>query len=140
MDAAFEEVAPALRAAALEEKVKLVEFHLDDPIWRFHFARSAGGEGMVDVTWSEDRPDIFSVVASWVLDDYDSTMRRSRRDEVGEHSRQDAPDKLAELVRAGLAKVDGWTESDLGEPSGPHPDWQRYQSRDEFYRTRLPVR
>lgn len=140
MDAAFEIVAPAIRRVAESERVKLIEFHLDDPIWRLHFARAAGGEGMVDTTWQEDRPEAYAIIASWVLDDYDTTMRRLRREQVGEFSREQPLERLEEILREALARVDGWTEADLDPPSGPHPDWQKYQSREDFYRSRLPVR
>ena len=140
MDAAFEVVAPALRRLARAEGVKLHEFFRDDPVWRLDFARAAGGEAVVDVAWREERPEEYEVSASWWVDDYDSTMRRSRQAAVGTFTRDQSLDDLEELLRRALASIDGWTEADLDQTSGPHPDWQRYQSRDEFYRTRLPRR
>ena len=140
MDAAFESVAPAIRKVAQEEGVKLHEFFRDDPIWRLNFARNAGGEAVVDVAWSEDKPDAFSVAASWWLDDYDTTMRRQRRQEVGVYAREQPLGDLEELVRAGIRLVDSWTEDGLNEASGPFPDWKQYQSKEDFYRTRLPRR
>jgi hypothetical protein len=140
MDAAFEIVAPAIRRVAQDLGLKLTEFHLDDPIWRLQFARSAGGEAVVDVTWEEDRPEQYQVVANWWIDDYDTTMRRSRREEVGRFRREQPPQELETLLRDAVAIVDRWTEADLDQESGPHPDWQRYQSREDFYRTRLPIR
>jgi hypothetical protein len=140
MDAAFELVAPALRRVAQVEGVKLHEFFRDDPVWRLDFARQAGGEAVIDVAWQEDRPDEYAVSASWWLDDYDSTMRRSRSEEVGSFTRDRSLDDLEAMLRDAIRRVDGWTEADLDQQSGPHADWQRYQSRDEFYRTRLPRR
>jgi len=140
MDAAFELVAPALRRVAQAEGVKLHEFFRDDPVWRLDFAREAGGEAVVDVAWREERPEEYEVSASWWVDDYDSTMRRSRQEDVGTFTRDRSLDDLEELLRRALASIDGWTEVDLDQTSGPYPDWQRYQSRDEFYRTRLPRR
>jgi len=140
MDAAFELVAPALRRVASAEGVKLHEFFRDDPVWRLNFARQAGGEAVVDVAWQEERPEEYTVTATWWLDDYDSTMRRSHQEAVGTFTRDRSLDDLESLVRGALGRIDGWTEADLEERSGPHPDWQRYQSRDEFYRTRLPRR
>ena len=140
MDAAFELVAPALRRVAEAEGVKLHEFFRDDPVWRLNFARQAGGEAVVDVAWQEERPEEYTVTATWWLDDYDSTMRRSHQEAVGTFTRDRSLDDLESLVRGALGRIDGWTEADLEERSGPHPDWQRYQSRDEFYRTRLPRR
>jgi hypothetical protein len=140
MDAAFELVAPALRRVAQTEGVKLHEFFRDDPVWRLDFARAAGGEAVVDVAWREERPEEYEVSASWWVDDYDSTMRRSRQESVGTFTRDRSLDDLEALLRRALANIDGWTEADLDQTSGPYPDWQRYQSRDEFYRTRLPRR
>ena len=140
MDAAFELVAPALRRVAQSEGLKLHEFFRDDPVWRLNFGREAGGEAVIDVAWSEERPDEFAVSAAWWLDDYDTTMRRSRTEEVGTFTRDRSLDDLEALVRDALRRIDGWTEDDLDQRSGPHPDWQRYQSREEFSRTRLPKR
>jgi hypothetical protein len=140
MDAAFEVVAPALRRVAQAEGVKLHEFFRDDPVWRLNFARQAGGEAVVDVAWEEDRPEEYTVTAAWWLDDYDTTMRRSRSEEIGLFTRDRSLDDLEELLRQAVARVDGWAESDLDQSSGPHPDWHSYQSREDFYRTRLPRR
>jgi len=87
MDAAFELVAPALRRVARAEGVTLREFFRDDPVWRLDFARQAGGEAVVDVAWQEDRPEEYRVSASWWLDDYDTTLRRSHQEEVGTFTR-----------------------------------------------------
>ena len=140
MDAAFELVAPVLRRVAKAEGVKLHEFFRDDPVWRLDFAREAGGEAVVDVAWQEDHPEEYAVAASWWLDDYDSTMRRSHLEEVGTFTRDRSLDDLEAMLVDALHRIDGWTEADLDQSSGPHPDWQRFQSRDEFYRTRLPRR
>lgn len=140
MDAAFELVAPALRRVARAEGVKLHEFFRDDPVWRLDFARRVGGEAVVDVAWQEDRPEEYRVLASWWVDDYDTTLRRSHQREVGTFTRDRPLDDLEAMLVAALRVIDGWTERDLDQQSGPYPDWQRYQSRDEFYRTRLPRR
>ncbi|HXM54889.1 MAG TPA: hypothetical protein VOB72_05825 [Candidatus Dormibacteraeota bacterium] len=140
MDAAFDLVAPALRRVAQAEGLKLHEFFRDDPVWRLNFVREAGGEAVIDVAWQEDRPEEYPVTASWWVDDYDTTMRRSHQEAVGTFTRDRSLDDLEALVREALGRIDGWTEADLDQQSGPYPDWQRYQSRDEFYRTRLPRR
>ncbi|HVD00689.1 MAG TPA: hypothetical protein VNG93_06025 [Candidatus Dormibacteraeota bacterium] len=140
MDAAFEVVGPAIRRAAEAEGVKLLEFHRDDPLWRLAWARSLGGEASVDVEWTEDEPDTYWLVATWFRDDWDSAMRRQHVEEVGEFTRDQAPEKLEAMLRDAVERVDGWTEADLDEESGPYPEWKQYQSRDEFGRTRLPVR
>ena len=140
MDAAFELVAPALRRMAQAEGLKLHEFFRDDPVWRLDFARQAGGEAVIDVAWREERPEEYTVSASWWQDDYDTTLRRSHQEDVGTFTRDRSLDELEAMLRDALDRIDGWTEADLDQESGPYPDWQRYQSRDEFYRTRLPRR
>jgi hypothetical protein len=140
MDAAFEIVAPVLRRVAAAEGLKLLEFHRDDPIWRLTFARRAGGEAVIDVAWEEQRPEVYQVTASWSIDDYDSALRRSRQEPVGEFRREQHLDDLEGLLRQALARIEGWGEPDLDQTSGPHPDWQRHQTRDDFYRVRLPQR
>lgn len=140
MDAAFEEVAPAIRKVAQEEGVKLHEFFRDDPVWRLDFARNAGGQAVVDVAWSEDAPGRFTISASWWVDDYDTTMRRQHREEIGVFQRSQSAAELEAVLRQALQKVDSWDEAVLDQESGPYPDWQKYQTREDFQRIRLPRR
>ena len=140
LDAAFELVAPVLRRVAAAEGLKLHEFFRDDPIWRLNFARQAGGEAVIDVAWEEDRPEEYQVMSSWWVDDYDSTMRRSRQEAVGVFTRDRSLDDFEGIVRDALRRIDGWSQADLNQTSGPYPDWHKYQTREDFYRTRLPKR
>jgi len=140
MDAAFEIVAPPIRRAAEAAGVKLIEFHRDDPIWRLAWARTAGGEASVDVEWTEDAPDTYWVIATWFVDDWETTMRHQRVEEVGEFLRNESPARLEALLAEALARVDGWSTEELKEESGPYPEWHQFQTREEFGRTRLPKR
>jgi hypothetical protein len=140
MNAAFEIAAPAIRRVGEAEGLKLSEFHRDDPVWRLSFARAMGGEAVIDVAWMEERPDTYAVTAAWWIDDYDSAVRRMRSEEVGEFRRDQATDELEQLLHEALGRIDSWTESDLDQRSGPYPDWRTYQTREDFYRVRLPVR
>ena len=140
MDAAFEIVAPAIRRVATESGVKLHEFFRDDPVWRLNFTREHGGEAMVDVAWSEETPDTYRVVATWWLDDYDSTMRSQRSEPIGEFRRDQPLEALEALLRRGVEAIDGWGLDDLTEKLGPYPDWQKYSTREEFGKIRLPKR
>ena len=79
-------------------------------------------------------------MSSWWVDDYDTTMRRSRQEAVGVFTRDRSLDDLEGMVRDALRRIDGWGQSDLNQTSGPYPDWHRYQTREDFYRTRLPRR
>jgi hypothetical protein len=140
VDAAFELVAPTLRRVAESEGIKLHEFFRDDPVWRLNFARESGGEGVVDVAWDEADPEEYRVTAAWWLDDYDTTTRRSRHEEVGLFTRDRSLDDLEAMLREALQRIDRWTAGELDRQSGPYPEWRAYQSREEFYRTRLPRR
>ena len=140
LEAAFELVGPVLRRVAAAEGLKLHEFFRDDPIWRLNFARQAGGEAVIDVAWEEDRPEEYQVMSSWWVDDYDTTMRRSRQEAVGVFTRDRSLDDLEGMVRDALRRIDGWSQADLNQTSGPYPDWHKYQTREDFYRTRLPRR
>jgi hypothetical protein len=139
-EAAFELVAPVLRRVASAQGLRLHEFFRDDPLWRLSFARERGGEAAIDVAWEEERPEEYLVSAAWWVDDYDTTMRLSRGEEIGVFTRERSLDALEAMVMEALARVDGWTEADLDQRSGPYPEWQRDLRRDEFYRTRLPKR
>ena len=138
MDAAFEIVAPVLRRVARAERLKLDEFHNEDPVWRLAFARPSG-EACLDVTWSDSEPDLYLVSAQWWVDDYDSAQRRSHQELVGEFRRDQSPEDLEALLRRALEAVDGWGEGILDQVSGPFPEWRR-QSREDFNRTTLPRR
>lgn len=140
MDAAFAIVGPAIRRAAESLGVKLFEFHRDDPIWRLAWARQLGGEASVDVEWTEDAPDTYWLIATWFRDDWESTLRRQHVEEIGEFRRDEPPEKLETMLLDAIRRVDGWTETDLDEQSGPYPEWHRYQTAEEFGRTRLPRR
>ena len=140
MDAAFEIVAPAIRRVAEAEGVKLFEFHRDDPLWRLAWARAAGGEASVDVEWTEDTPDTYWLIATWFKDDWDTRLRRQHVKEVGEFHRDEPLERLVTMLQDAVQALDGWTEADLDEQSGPYPEWQQYQTRKEFGRTRLPTR
>ena len=140
MDAAFAIVAPAIRRAAVSQGVKLIEFHRDDPIWRLAWARQQGGEASVDVEWTEDTPDTYWLIATWFRDDWETTLRRQHVEEVGEFRRNESLEGLEAMLLDAILRVDGWTDADLDEKSGPYPEWHQYQTPEEFGRTRLPRR
>lgn len=97
MDAAFEAVAPAIRAAASEAGARLREFHNEDPVWRLVVSEDA----YVDVIWDEGRPEVFTVRAiRWVDDKPQSAP-------VGDYERSADPAELQGLIRQGLQQVAG---------------------------------
>ena len=90
--------------------------------------------------WTEDTPDTYWVIATWFKDDWETTLRKQHVEEIGEFRRDEPPEKLEAMLREAVKLVDGWTDADLDEQSGPYPEWQEYQTREEFGRTRLPAR
>ncbi|HVB77806.1 MAG TPA: hypothetical protein VNI34_08415 [Candidatus Nitrosotalea sp.] len=60
MEAAFESVAPVLRAAARAAGARVEEYVQEDPVWRLQ-----APAGSVDVAWSEQAPDAFELVSIW---------------------------------------------------------------------------
>ncbi len=94
MDAAFEAVADAIRAAAREGGARLREFHNEDPIWRL-----VVGENYVDVIWDDSKPEVFTVRAVRWVDD------RPQYETVGEFQRDQDQAGLRSLIAEGLAKA-----------------------------------
>jgi hypothetical protein len=99
MDQAFELIAPALRRLAAADGVRLHEFFRDDPVWRLDYARHAGGDGAVDVSWSEELPEEYVVTALWWEGD------SLRREEAGRFTRDRQLDELEVLVRAAASRL-----------------------------------
>jgi hypothetical protein len=99
MEAAFEGVAPSIRAVAEAESARLHEFFRDDPVWRLDFTRRRPGDPAVDVSWSEDRPDEFAVSALWWEGE------SLTREDVGSYRRDRPAAELETLLRDGVAKL-----------------------------------
>lgn len=140
MDEAFARVAPVIRTVAQAEALALEEFCNEDPIWRLAFAREAGGYARIDTTWSAERPGTYQVKAAWIVDDYDSTMRHFHDEVVGEYTAEQTLDELDALLHRALDRIQGWTREQLTGVSGPHASWREARTREEFYRTKLPVK
>jgi hypothetical protein len=99
MDAAFEVVAPAIRRTAEAAGARLHEFFRDDPVWRLDFTRKRQGDPAVDVSWSEDTPDTYTVTALWWADD------KLTREEVGTFSRERPLDELNAVLQRAIGKL-----------------------------------
>ena len=99
MDQAFEAVAPAIRAAAQASGARLHEFFRDDPVWRLDFTRKRPGDPAVDVSWSEDQPDRFTLTALWWEGD------SLRREPAGEYHREEPLAELEARVREAVARL-----------------------------------
>lgn len=99
MDQAFELVAPALRRVAAADGARLHEFFRDDPVWRLDYARRSGGDGAVDVSWSEERPDAYAVTALWWEGE---SLKKA---EAGVFTRDRSLDELESLVREAAGRL-----------------------------------
>jgi hypothetical protein len=99
MDAAFEVVAPAVRRSAGATGARLHEFFRDDPVWRLDFAGRLKGDPAVDVSWSEETPDTYTVTALWWVGD------KLTREDVGTFSRERPLDELDALLRQAVGQL-----------------------------------
>lgn len=99
MDQAFEIVAPAIRRAAASSGARLHEFFRDDPVWRLDFSRKRPGDPAVDVSWSEDDPEVYAVTALWWEGD------SLRREAAGSFRRDQPLEQLEQLLEAAVAKL-----------------------------------
>ena len=99
MDQAFELVAPALRRVAGAEGARLHEFFRDDPVWRLELPSAGADDAAIDVSWSEDRPEEYSVTVIWWQDE------KPRREEVGIFTRDRPLDELEALLRDAASKL-----------------------------------
>lgn len=99
MDQAFESVAPAIRSAASASGARLHEFFRDDPVWRLDFARKRPGDPAVDVSWSEDAPELFTLTALWWDGD------ALKREAAGEYRRDQPLDELERAIESAVGKL-----------------------------------
>jgi hypothetical protein len=99
MDAAFELVAPPLRRVARSEGARLHEFFRDDPVWRLDFAGKGRGDGAVDVSWEEDRPEEYAVSVLWWEGE------RLQRQEIGSFTRDRSLDDLEAMLREAVNRL-----------------------------------
>jgi len=99
MDQAFELVAPALRRVAQAEGVRLHEFFRDDPVWRLELAPRTGVDAAVDVSWSEERPEEYTVTLLWWEND------ELRREDIGVFTRDRSLDDLETMLREAASRL-----------------------------------
>jgi hypothetical protein len=99
MDAAFEIVAPAIRRVAESEGGRLHEFFRDDPVWRIDFARKREGDPAIDVSWSEDQPEEYSVSALWWEGE------SLTREDIGTFTRDRPLDDLESMLQNAISRL-----------------------------------
>jgi len=133
--AAFREVAPAIEAFAHRHQLTVERYRRDAANWTLRFARAAGGEASIVISYRESTGHVFDISAIWWVDDYDARSRRLKSEKIGTHFRREPLEALHRLLEKGLGRVGAWTEADLGRPLGPYQwkvsrqEWERERAR-----------
>ena len=120
---AFRAVAPALEDFARQHDLLIERYRRGKPAWELRFARRAGGEAAVTISYRERTGHVLDVSVTWWVDDRQGQTRRLRSEKVGVYDRRAAPSELRRWLSAGLVLIDGWTPADLGPPHGPFKAW-----------------
>jgi hypothetical protein len=132
---AFRAVAPTLEDFARQNDLLIERYRRGKAAWELRFARRAGGEAALTISYRERTGHVLDVSVTWWVDDRDGQMRRLRSEKVGVYDRRSAPTELRQQLAAGLALIDRWTPADLGPPHGPFKGWT-----DDEEGTSLPLR
>ncbi len=98
-EAAFEEVAGTVREVAREAGARLHEFFRDDPVWRLDLARERGGDGAVDVSWSEASPQEYAISSLWWEGE------SLRREAAGSFARGGPHEQLRQLLSRAVNRL-----------------------------------
>ncbi|MDQ6882775.1 MAG: hypothetical protein M3077_00860 [Candidatus Dormibacteraeota bacterium] len=116
---AFRAIAPTVEAFARVNDLEIDRYRRGKAAWELSFARRIGGEATLTLSYRERTGHVLDLSAVWWVDDREAGTRRLRADKIGVFDRRASHQQLRELLDAGLARVDQWTEADLGPPHGP---------------------
>ena len=116
---AFRAVAPAIEDFAREHELLIERYRRGKAAWELRFARHAGGEAVLTISYRERTGHVLDVSVTWWVDDPDQRTRRLRSEKVGVFDRRQPPAALRRQLEAGLTLIDRWTIADLGPPHGP---------------------
>ncbi|MDQ6709263.1 MAG: hypothetical protein M3Z11_01760 [Candidatus Dormibacteraeota bacterium] len=116
---AFRAVAPTVEAFARVNDLQIDRYRRGKAAWELPFERRIGGEATLTLSYRERTGHVLDLSAVWWVDDPVSRTRRLRAEKVGVFDRRASQQHLRDLLDAGLARVDQWTEDDLGPPHGP---------------------
>jgi len=116
---AFRAVAPAIEEFAREHGLLIERYRRGKSAWELRFARRAGGEAVLTISYRERTGHVLDVSATWWVDDPDQQTRRLRSEKVAAFDRREPPAALRRQLEAGLTLIDRWTTADLGPPHGP---------------------
>ena len=120
---AFRAVAPTLEEFARQHDLLIERYRRGKPAWELRFARRAGGEAVITISYRERTGHVLDVSVIWWVDDWQEQTRRLRSEKVGVYDRRAASSELRQQLAAGLAMIDRWTPVDLGPPHGPFKAW-----------------
>ena len=139
---AFRAVAPTVEAFARDHGLLIARYRQGKAAWELRFARRAGGEAALVLSYRERTGHVLDLSAIWWIDDFPARTRRLRSEKVAVHDRRAGGDMLRAQLEAGLRTIDGWTPADLGPARGPYLTWSREHNAASFEaaRRRLPAR
>ena len=132
---AFRAVSPTLEDFARQHDLLIERYRRGKAAWELRFARHAGGEAIVTISYRERTGHVLDISVTWWVDDREGQTRRLRSEKVGVYDRRAAPAELRQRLEAGLAMIDRWTAADLGPPHGPFKAWNEHSEG-----TPLPLR
>ena len=120
---AFRAVAPTLEDFTRQHDLLIERYRRGKAAWELRFARRAGGEAVITISYRERTGHLLDISVTWWVDDRESRTRRLRSAKIGVYDRRAAAAELRQRLAAGLAMIDRWTLTDLGPPRGPFKDW-----------------
>lgn len=131
---AFRDVAPTVERFAREHELLIERYRRGKPAWELRFAREAGGEAVITLSYRERTGHVLDLSATWWLDDHATRTRRLRSDKVAVYDRRAGSVVLRDQLEQALRRIDAWTVDDLGPPRGPFPAWTGASSEPSLTR------
>ena len=116
---AFRTVAPAIEDFAREHDLLIERYRRAKSAWELRFARRAGGEAVLTISYRERTGHVLDISVTWWVDDPQQRTRRLRSEKVAVFDRRQTPAALRQQLEAALHLIDRWTTDDLGPPHGP---------------------
>ena len=124
---AFRAIAPTVEAFAREHELTIERYRRGKAAWELRFARRAGGEAVITLSYRERTGHVLDLSVTWWLDDRQHRTRRLRSEKIAVYDRRAAASVLRQNLDQALATVDGWDIDDLGPPRGPFGRWTEDQ-------------
>lgn len=129
---AFRAVAPTVEGFARDQGLIIERYRQGKAAWELRFARSAGGQAAIVLSYRERTGHVLDVSAIWWVDAFEARTRRLRSEKIAVFERRGTPAQLRDRLDTALARIDAWRTSDLGPPHGPYATWAREHTADSF--------